>query len=158
LINESVLAELSALVGHDVELLEPSAGCWVVAPVDRARLQVPFWQTVRASPGAGGWRSPGAALAGSAARVEGWSRPRGARCLRACTRSSGASSLPGPAPVAELVAVAARAAGFSAPQLYRAARRIGVARRMAGMTGGRVSSLPEGDAFGSLRASKEIRA
>jgi len=71
-----MLSELSALVGHDVELLEPRAGCWILAPVDRARLRTPFWQAVRASPGAGVWGSPAAALVGFAAGVEGWSHPR----------------------------------------------------------------------------------
>lgn len=147
-----LLAELSALVGHDVELLEPSAGRWVVAPVDRARLRVPFWLAVRASSGAGVWRSPEAAIVGFAARAEGLSRPRRARPPEGLYALLIGLFAAGPVPVTDLT-VAARAAGFSAPQINRAARWIGVARRKAGMTGGLGWTLPEGGAFPSQEAA-----
>lgn len=149
-----MLSELSVLVGHAVEVLEPRPGCWVVAPVDRARLRTPFWQAVRASPGAGVWRSSAAALVGFAAGVEGWSRPPRAgppEGLYVLLRDVLAA---GPAPVVELLG-AAQAAGFSPPQLNRAARRLGVVRKKAGMTGGWTWRLPEGDGIASPNATKE---
>lgn len=149
-----MLSELSALVGHDVELLEPRAGCWILAPVDRARLRTPFWQAVRASPGAGVWGSPAAALVGFAAGVEGWSHPRRAGPPEGLYALLQGLLATGPTPVAELLD-AAQAAGFSAPQLNRAARRLGVVRKKVGMSGGWTWRLPEGDGIASPNASKE---
>ena len=147
-----LLVELSRLVGHSVELVHritPSGAlACLIAPVDRGRLQDGFWRAVRASPAAGIWNTPEAALVGFAASVAGY---RAAAARTSPTRLEGVlrDRLAGGAQPAAVLLADFASQGVSRDRVGRAARRIGVMRRKTGMVAGWMWSQPEDSSVGS---------
>jgi len=135
---------LSALVGHAVRLvtLERSTGSiTTVAPVDRDLRRGPLWATYLASPLPTAWQTPEQALVGFAAIAK--------ALVAASLRDQSLDPekalhdhlATGPRPATELLASLA-AAGISKDRADRAARRIGIVRRKAGMAGPWLWALP----------------
>ena len=138
-------AALSDLVGHAVRLVtvdRPAGAITTVAPVDVRMRQAPFWQAALVSPLPMAWPSAEQAVVGFAASV--------ATCVAAGKRGGRLDPKTalldrlagGPLPAADLYCTLA-AAGISRDQADRAARRIGVVRRKAGMRGPWVWGLPD---------------
>jgi hypothetical protein len=131
------------LVGTPIEIRQVGT-VFVAVPVDRALLRAPTWRALRAGPRGGVGNTEIEALlllAFAAGRVAGGARrpaaPQAADAwLRTVLEGAGA-----PVPVAE-VTQAARRAQVSPTAIRRAARRLGVVRRKAGMRGGWVWGLP----------------
>ena len=140
-------AALSAACGRAVQLLQvplQASQGFLVAPVDRQALSEPFWQAVRASPSAGVWNTPEEAVVCFAAGIGGW-RSATARPIqtRAAIERYLRDLLAGGAEVAvKDVEAAVHSVQRSWSQVKRAAERLGVVKRKAGMQGGWLWSLP----------------
>ena len=140
-------AELSRLVGHQVEVLERrrdlGAPAYLVAPVQRGMLNEAFWRDLQASCSQGIWDSPEAAVVGFAAAANGSVAIVGETAPRRLENALRRRLVPGPALASEVFAEFADQ-GVSRDRVGRASRRIGVVRAKAGIAQGWVWTLPEG--------------
>jgi len=145
----AINAELSRLVGHQVELLERRLAlgtpAYIVAPVQRDMLADAFWRDLQASCSQGIWESPEAALVGFGAAATAWVAVKGRTAPRGLENALRRRLAPGTAFASDVISEFAHQ-GVSRDRVGRASRRIGVLRTKAGIAQGWVWALPEGGA------------
>jgi len=137
-------AALSALIGHPVRLVtleRPTGPITTVMPLDSRMRQDPFWLEVLRSPLPVCWPTPQQALVGFAASVATWVAASRRGGLVDPAKALLETLAGGPLPAADVYRSLA-AAGFSHDGVDRAARRMGIVRRKAGMTGPWLWALP----------------